>query len=89
MKITDIDVIALRVPGWNAQTFDGSYDNCLVEVHTDAGISGIAEVDSVPAVIRAIVEAPSSHVHARGLKEVLVGRNQAHIPSSLRSRFSS
>ena len=54
-------------------TFDGSYDNCLVLVHTDAGVTGIAEVDSVPSVIRAIIDAPRSHTHAMGLKEVLVG----------------
>jgi L-alanine-DL-glutamate epimerase-like enolase superfamily enzyme len=79
MKITDIEVIALRVPGWDAKSFDGSYDNCVVQVHTDAGITGIAEVDSVPAVIRAIVETPTSHVHARGLKEVLVGRDPTDV----------
>jgi L-rhamnonate dehydratase len=79
MKIADIEVIALRVPGWGAKSFDGSYDNCVVQVHTDAGITGIAEVDSVPAVIRAIVETPSSHIHARGLKEVLVGRDASDV----------
>ena len=62
MKITDIEVIELRVPGWTGATFDGSYDNCLVLVHTDGGITGIAEVDSVPSVIRAIVEgSPLAH----------------------------
>ena len=79
MKIVDIEVIALRAPGWDAKSFDGSYDNCIVQVHTDAGITGIAEVDSVPAVIRAIVETPSSHIHARGLKEVLVGRDPTDV----------
>ena len=48
MKIVDIEVIELRVPGWKGETFDGSYDNCLVLVHTDEGISGISEVDGVP-----------------------------------------
>ena len=79
MKITDIEVIALRVPGWEANSFDGSYDNCVVQVHTDAGLMGLAEVDSVPAVIRAIIEAASSHTHARGLREVLVGRDASDI----------
>ena len=69
MKITDIEVIELRVPGWTGETFDGSYDNCVVLVHTDEGLTGIAEVDSVPSVIRAIIEAPRSHTHAMGLKE--------------------
>ena len=79
MKIVDIEVIELRVPGWTGDTFDGSYDNCLVLVHTDEGISGISEVDSVPSVIRAIVDAPRSHTHAMGLKEVLVGSDPSDV----------
>ena len=57
MKIVDIEVIELRIPGWTSDTFDGSYDNCLVLVHIDEDISGISEVDGVPPVIRAIVDA--------------------------------
>ena len=75
MIITDIEVIELRVPGWTGMTFDGSYDNCLVLVHTDEGITGIAEVDSVPSVIRAIIDAPRSHSHAMGLKHAVVGQD--------------
>jgi len=75
MKITDIEVTELRVPGWTGATFDGSYDNCVVQVHTDADLSGLAEVDSVPSVIRAIVEAPRSHSHAMGLREALRGQD--------------
>ncbi len=75
MKITKIEVVELRVPGWKGETFDGSYDNCIVLVHTDAGITGLAEVDSVPSVIRAIVEAPRSHTHAMGLGAVLIGQD--------------
>ena len=79
MKIIDIEVIELRVPGWTGETFDGSYDNCLVLVHTDEGLTGIAEVDSVPSVIRAIVDAPRSHSHAMGLKQVLVGQDPSNV----------
>jgi L-rhamnonate dehydratase len=79
MKITDIEVIELRTPGWTGMTFDGSYDNCVVLVHTDQGISGLAEVDSVPSVIRAIVDAPRSHTHAMGLKPILVGRDPSNV----------
>ena len=42
MRITGIDVIELCVPGWQGLTFDGSYDNCVIRVHTDAGLTGIA-----------------------------------------------
>src|SRR5262245_23033885 len=75
MKITDIEAIELRVPGWAGETFDGSYDNCVILVHTDAGVTGISEVDSVPSVIKAIIGAPRSHTHAMGLKEVVVGQD--------------
>jgi L-rhamnonate dehydratase len=79
MKITDIEVIELRTPGWTGMTFDGSYDNCVVLVHTDQGVSGLAEVDSVPSVIRAIVDAPRSHTHAMGLKPILVGKDPSNV----------
>ena len=79
MKITDVEVIKLRVPGWDASTFDGSYDDVVLKVHTDAGITGIAEVDSVPEVIRAIIETPSSHTGSMGLKECIVGQNPLDI----------
>lgn len=79
MKIKDIEVIKLRVPGWDAATFDGSYDDVVIVVHTDAGVSGIAEVDSVPEVIRAIIEAPSSHTGSMGLKECILGRDPLDI----------
>jgi L-alanine-DL-glutamate epimerase-like enolase superfamily enzyme len=79
MKITDIEVIELRVPGWTGNTFDGSYDNCVVLVHTDEGVTGLGEVDSVPSVIRAIIAAPRSHTHAMGLREVLIGHDPTDI----------
>jgi L-alanine-DL-glutamate epimerase-like enolase superfamily enzyme len=79
MKITGIDVIELRVPGWQGLTFDGSYDNCVVKIHTDAGLTGIGEVDSVPSVIHAIIEAQRSHSHAMGLKSVLLGRDPSDV----------
>jgi L-alanine-DL-glutamate epimerase-like enolase superfamily enzyme len=79
MRITGIEVVELRVPGWEGTTFDGSYDNCIIVVHTDAGLQGIAEVDSVPSVIRAIIEAPRSHTHAMGLASVLVGADPSDV----------
>ena len=79
MKVTGVEVVELRVPGWEGMTFDGSYDNCVVLLHTDAGLHGIAEVDSVPAVIRAIIEAPRSHTHAMGLASVLVGADPSDV----------
>ena len=75
MRITDVTVSQLRVPGWAADGFDGSYDDCVVEIHTDEGVTGLAEVDSLPAGIAAVILAPSSHTGARGLREVLLGQD--------------
>ncbi len=41
MKITDIEVMELWVPGWDARDFDGSYDDCVVRVMTDSGFTGL------------------------------------------------
>ena len=79
MKITDIEVVELRVSGWQGLTFDGSYDNCVIRLRTDEGVTGTAEVDSVPSVIKAIIEAKPSHTHAMGLKTVLVGRDPSNV----------
>jgi L-rhamnonate dehydratase len=79
MRIRDIEVIELRVPGLTDKVFDGSYNDCVVLVHTDDGLTGIAETDSVPAVIRAIVEAQHSHRSAMGLREVLIGEDAGDI----------
>lgn len=79
MKITEIEIIELRVPGWRGDSFDGSRDDCVIRVHTDADITGIAEVDSVPAIVRAVIEAPRSHTHAMGLKHVLIGQDATDV----------
>jgi L-alanine-DL-glutamate epimerase-like enolase superfamily enzyme len=80
MEITDIVVTELRVPEPGDRAaggigLDGAYNTCLIQVMTDAGITGLAEVDSLPSVIRAIVEAPSRINTQMGLKEILLGRD--------------
>jgi L-rhamnonate dehydratase len=42
-------------------------------VHTDAGLTGIGETESLAPAIQAIVRGPSAHNHARALSAVLVG----------------
>jgi len=73
VKITDIQAIHLRIEDPNIGLFDGSYDDCLIVVETDAGLAGIGEVESYSPAIVALVNGPSSHNHAMGLRELLVG----------------
>lgn len=75
MKITDVEVIYLRLPDIDATKCDGTQDTLMVRVHTDEGISGIGEIDSAPAVARAVIEAQASHSIANGLKELLIGED--------------
>jgi L-alanine-DL-glutamate epimerase-like enolase superfamily enzyme len=75
LRITDIEAIHLRIEDPNIGLFDGSYDDCVIVVHTDEGISGIGEVESLAPAIQAIIAAPPAHNHARGLKELLVGED--------------
>jgi L-alanine-DL-glutamate epimerase-like enolase superfamily enzyme len=75
MKITGVDSTVLVVPDCNAEACDSAQDTIVVQVHTDEGITGIGEVDSNPWVVKALIDAPGSHIMGRGLTELLVGQD--------------
>jgi L-alanine-DL-glutamate epimerase-like enolase superfamily enzyme len=74
MKITDVQVYYLRQKDVKEQC-DSGQDALLVKVLTDAGISGLAEVDSSPAAVKGLIEGPFSHTTACGLKELVIGED--------------
>jgi L-rhamnonate dehydratase len=74
MRITRIEPIVLRLPTVT-EACDGTQDDLLIKIETDEGIFGWGEVDTSPEVGKAVVEAPTSHAIARGLREVLLGRD--------------
>jgi L-alanine-DL-glutamate epimerase-like enolase superfamily enzyme len=73
MKITAIEAIHLRAEDPLIELFDGSYDDCVLVVHTDSGLTGIGETESLAPAIQAIVRGPSAHNHARSLAAILIG----------------
>jgi L-rhamnonate dehydratase len=73
MKITSVEAIHLRAEDPLIELFDGSYDDCVLVVKTDTGLTGIGETESMAPAIQAIVRGPSAHNHARSLSAVLVG----------------
>ncbi len=75
MKITDVKSTVLIVPDYNPDACDSSQDTIVVQVHTDEGITGIGEVDTNPWVVKAIIEAPGSHIMNLAFKELLVGQD--------------
>ena len=78
MKITDVEVICLRVPKYDEHCEWGD-DAVIVKVHTDAGITGIGESDTSPLVVKALIEAPESNLYCSGLKRLLIGENPLEI----------
>jgi L-rhamnonate dehydratase len=76
MRIVDVEAIVLRPSGGVDDTIaDGSQDALVIRVSTDEGIVGYGEVDSLPPVVKAAVEAPPSHKMAKGLRSLLVGED--------------
>jgi L-rhamnonate dehydratase len=74
VRITDVEAIVLRLPVVS-DIADSTQDAVVVKVHTDAGIVGIGEADASPFVIKAIVDAPKSHLTSTGLRSLLLGQD--------------
>jgi L-alanine-DL-glutamate epimerase-like enolase superfamily enzyme len=79
LKITRVEPIVLRAGNVDTSRADGTQDAFIVRVHTDEGLVGIGEADTSPYVARTMIEMPSSHAVARGLGELLVGRDPLQI----------
>jgi L-rhamnonate dehydratase len=79
MKITEIEAIYLRIPDLDATKCDGTQDTLLIRIHTDEGITGVGEADSVPLVAKAAIDAPPSHSIATGLRSLLIGENPLEV----------
>ena len=80
MKITGVEAIYLRQPQVKEQC-DSGQDALIVRVDTDAGITGIGEVDSSPLAVKGAIEGPFSHTTTCGLRAAGDGRR------SLRDRI--
>ena len=78
MIITEVEAIYLSLPQIRERC-DGSQDTLIVRVHTDAGITGVGEVDSSPPVAKAIIEAPYSHAIAQGRAVSIIGQDPLQI----------
>src|SRR5919198_2728587 len=78
MKITRVEPIPLRLPAVTERC-DGSQETLVVKVHTDAGLTGVGEVDSSALVAKAVIEAPLSHKICRGLAECVLGQDPFEI----------
>jgi L-rhamnonate dehydratase len=74
MKITNVEAFYLRQSKVQRRC-DSGQDALVVRVSTDAGITGIGEVDSAPLAAKAVIEGPFSHTLTSGLRELLIGED--------------
>ena len=74
MKITNVEAIYLRQSEVR-DLCDSGQDALVVRVETDAGITGIGEVDSNPLAVKGAIEGPFSHTTATGLAQVVIGED--------------
>ncbi len=77
MKIRDVE--ALMLQGRGQQGAYGAPYGLLVRVTTDEGLLGYGETDSMPSVVKAVVEAPYLNELMSGLKALLVGEDPLEI----------
>lgn len=74
MKITNVEAIFVSQKQVKVQC-DSGQDALIVKITTDAGITGIGEIDSAPLAAKAVIEGPFSHTISTGLKNVLIGQD--------------
>jgi len=85
MKITDVEVVVLESPSDYGTAADateghGLRFSCLVFVHTDEGISGVAQMETQPHIASAIVGAPGETTGMfSGLRSLAVGQDPLQV----------
>jgi L-alanine-DL-glutamate epimerase-like enolase superfamily enzyme len=75
VKITSVDCTVLLATNMDPDACDSSQDTIVVKVHTNEGITGVGEVDTAPWAVKALIEAPGSHIMNLGMTELLVGQD--------------
>lgn len=88
MKITKIETHILVAPDYDASACSSAQDDLVVEVHTDAGITGTGETDTNPWVARECIRAKGTHCMGLGLEEMLIGADPLE-PEALWARLYS
>ena len=66
MKIIDIDCHVLLIPMVREDATDSAQDNLVVFIYTDKGVTGVGESDANPWMLKAAIEAPSTHTMGMG-----------------------
>jgi L-alanine-DL-glutamate epimerase-like enolase superfamily enzyme len=76
VKIVSVEALALA--GSGAQGAYGAPYGALVRIATDTGVIGYGETDSLPAMVKAVVEADYHDEMMSGLAALLIGEDPRH-----------
>jgi L-alanine-DL-glutamate epimerase-like enolase superfamily enzyme len=87
MKITAIKTYVLVADNADVGLTSSAQDTILVQIETDAGITGYGETDSNPWVIKALIESPGTHTMDQSMKQILIGRNPLDIEDCWKSLY--
>lgn len=79
MKITRIECFVLLVPDYRTDACSSAQDDLVVKIHTDEGLIGIGETDTNPWAVKAMIEAPGTHVMGLGLTDMLIGADPTDV----------
>src|SRR5262249_27517843 len=77
MKIATVEPLELR--GRGSQGAYGAPYGAIVRVTTDSGLVGYGESDSMPSIVKAVLEAPFLHDMMSGLRHLLLGEDPLDI----------
>lgn len=76
LRITQVECKVLMVPDPNPAATSSAQDEFLVLIHTtEPKIVGVGESDANPWVLKACVEAPSTHTMGLSLRDMLTGED--------------
>ena len=73
VTIERVEVVCLQDPQALYHRFEGSYQNVLVLVHGDNGLTGIGESDAPPALVKAAIEMAPYNQRSQGLAGIVTG----------------
>ena len=73
VTIERVEVVCLQDPQALYHRFEGSYQNVLVLVHGDNGLTGIGESDAPPALVKAAIEMAPYNQRSQGLAGIVSG----------------
>jgi L-alanine-DL-glutamate epimerase-like enolase superfamily enzyme len=82
-RIAKVDVLplALSTKTDNQWDCDGTVDTLVVRISDEDGRYGIGECDAPPAVVKAFLEMPGSHIWSMNPIEMLIGLDPLEVPA--------